>query len=224
MSACFEYMYFIITTKPRKLLLLHNLENSFEIKTEMLKDNYSLVIVREELSKIVSTLIAHEIKSKILSPFISEEMYKELSINKYNNIRLKTNVSESATLSRILFFKNDSSDKYLYMGPKTESIKDTLLKIRELNSILEEHDLYITEEMFLLKFRDLLIKAIENTILKEAKEDYYTISSIEAQNETFTLSCIAEFILLASEYYTKDEIKEYLETEVLSELDSGFEK
>lgn len=212
-------MLFIIIENQKKDNLLENIEHSLEVNSELLKEGFSLIISKDKIRKVFNILSQEKIKAKILPPFISEDLYNTVFENE-NHYLDKIDLTEN-TLDKLFIKKHTiKSNSFYYIGPNDKSIKEVTTAISDFNLLLDENNLLIGREIFLMGFKDLLLKAIENTIKKEIDEDYYTIESVEAQNESFFLSCVAEFILLASEFYTKEEIKTYIESDLMNELDS----
>ena len=94
---------------------------------------------------------------------------------------------------------------------------DIKKRIDYLNERLKNADLLISAHKIRPTLFYCFIKAIKDINLQEIEQNDITLESVEARNKDFFMMVVAEFIIQANDYYTKEEIKQFLEERILDE-------
>lgn len=200
------------------------------LKSNIIKDNYILVVISGKLEIIAGFLRTENIKARLLIPYINtrvfEEIFGEATAHQWN---LKpVFLSKQTLLQSILAAEKNlrvASNLYYYVGAKSQDeVIESINFIEVINHQLKTRDLLIPEHDILLHQRDIFLEVVNKTLEKKLKKGVSLMDELKSQEEDFFLNCIADYILLASEKYTKEEIENYLRTELLVELDRRGKK
>ena len=94
------------------------------------------------------------------------------------------------------------------------SLTSDMLKkfINSLNRELHIHELLLDYADIRPTLLDFLVKSIKEIHLEESRKD---AEITKERNEDFYLNVVAEFIILSSGFYKKDEVKDFIEERLL---------
>lgn len=191
--------------------------NLTKIESSFVNPDYNIISVSGRPYSIFNFIANYKLKALFLPSFLSKKIYdKEFGeANQYLDV---VEYEEENLVDKAIQNDFNFNDELYYNLNKK---KPTHLKeINEFNKLLKEQNLLLDKNKLLLTLRDFFVMAIENCIRKEKEYEYYTIESINTQNKNFHNSVVAEFILLADNYYSTEDIERFIE-ELKNELYNG---
>lgn len=196
-------------------------------KLETFLDREGLFIILE--SNEVPEIFLHEmfvsnIHARVLEPWLSEYILERF-IDLSPFVDIDRRPATELTLTQRLFnnaFCNESDVKgfnslneiYYDYGEMTNKGQHYIRTATWINKELDRVGMLIKETAIRPSLFSFLVQSIKSVNLEELENDF-SIEEIDERNKTFNELVIAELILRASDYYSKEEIKEFIKGRIL---------
>lgn len=214
-------IYLIIKESDSSELEEFKKQETYSILDKM-NSAYSLYCIEGDYRQVVNTLIVKNVKGLFVHPWLSESLIEAIvgisdeeilkkiphgkNQNKLLNNLLIDHIEDKPLSSMIETFYD-----YGFLINKEETDNQT---IDENNRRLDFRGLRINMEDIRPSLLDFFVKSLKTTTKEDLLKLDREMNTSEERNEEFPYNVLANFILLASDYYTKEEIKEFLEKEV----------
>lgn len=214
---------------------IRRLENVVEkIKSSLDKEGmFSLCKTMTRLDEVLDMLYKHSVRAMFLEMWVSETLLKAMTKadeSLFENPRLAHELSVDQRIfnSIILNFYGvrgyrSQKEKYYnygylinkpFKGVSPNSVKK---KIDFLNERLKVAELLISKKEIKPSMLLCFIQSLKEMNIDELRYSDMTIDEIEQRHEEFYELVLSEFILQSSEYYSKEDIKSFIEKRILSE-------
>lgn len=191
-----------------------------EIYSKTLKNDFMVIDIKAELPDVIRLLERDKIRSCFLLPLLSSSsfvsLYGEEVLYKFKilPIRYQNSYFEDV-ISSTLNISPKHTGKYINLLELDGDKKISLSDLENANMKLMNKGLFIFKsesKIDLIEIFNNAIKEIINDELLNLNID--NIREIERRNKEFYHEVIAEFILQASNFYTKEEISKFLKAKL----------
>ena len=189
-----------------------------EVYSSILKENYTLLIINNQILELQEFLIRERIEAQFIYPYLSVSLFNTIygeQIAKEKELT-KIKLPESILENLIACEKNKLPQYncyFYYIGDLIQKDNYSIENLMMANKALSYNNLLMPISHIKMTLRDLLLFSIEKTISKEKETENLTIIDSKIQNENFFMEGLTNFLLLAIKYYGTEEIKEYLQKE-----------
>ena len=196
-------------------------EETYSILDKM-NSNYILYCLNDDYRRVANTVIAKDVKTLFVHPWLSESLIKDIVGIKDKSIlqKIPSSKEKNKLLNNLLIdyveekpFSSMTETFYDYGYLINEELTDDSL-IDEVNRRLDFRGLKISMEDIRPSLLDFFVKSLKTTTKEDLLKLDREMNTSEERNEEFPYNVLANFILFASDYYTKEEIREFLEKEV----------
>lgn len=196
-------------------------EETYSILDKM-NSNYILYCLNDDYRRVANTVIAKDVKTLFVHPWLSESLIKDIVGIKDKSIlqKIPSSKEKNKLLNNLLIdyveekpFSSMTETFYDYGYLINGELTDDSL-IDEVNRRLDFRGLKISMEDIRPSLLDFFVKSLKTTTKEDLLKLDREMNTSEERNEEFPYNVLANFILFASDYYTKEEIREFLEKEV----------
>lgn len=196
-------------------------EETYSILDKM-NSNYVLYCLNDDYRRVANTVIAKDVKTLFVHPWLSESLIKDIVGIKDKSIlqKIPSSKEKNKLLNNLLIdyveekpFSSMTETFYDYGYLINGELTDDSL-IDEVNRRLDFRGLKISMEDIRPSLLDFFVKSLKTTTKEDLLKLDREMNTSEERNEEFPYNVLANFILFASDYYTKEEIREFLEKEV----------
>lgn len=196
-------------------------EETYSILDKM-NSNYILYCLNDDYRRVANTVIAKDVKTLFVHPWLSESLIKDIVGIKDESIlqKIPSSKEKNKLLNNLLIdyveekpFSSMTETFYDYGYLINGELTDDSL-IDEVNRRLDFRGLKISMEDIRPSLLDFFVKSLKTTTKEDLLKLDREMNTSEERNEEFPYNVLANFILFASDYYTKEEIREFLEKEV----------
>lgn len=213
--------YFIIETPGIEAV------DDLIIKVDSILDDngtYSLCSINSNYKFFIDRIIKGSIKVRFLDMYVSSEILEKLtgkSAVDFKDLDKTTNLTQNEIMFNNIFFRssrrrfNRTTDIFYNYGLLINkiykpSLTSDMLKrfIDTLNKELDINRLLLNYVDIRPTLLDFFVKSIKEIHLEERKK---SVKATKERNEDFYLNVVAEFIILSSGFYKKDEVKDFIE-------------
>lgn len=196
-------------------------EETYSILDKM-NSNYILYCLNDDYRRVANTVIAKDVKTLFVHPWLSESLIKDIVGIKDKSIlqKIPSSKEKNKLLNNLLIdyveekpFSSMTETFYDYGYLINGELTDDGL-VDEVNRRLDFRGLKISMEDIRPSLLDFFVKSLKTTTKEDLLKLDREMNTSEERNEEFPYNVLANFILFASDYYTKEEIREFLEKEV----------
>lgn len=214
--------YFIIEKSK------YNIIKDLVVKSDSLLDRnnaYVLCSAYDNYKELMSRLLNNKIKTRFLEMWITKDVLTQLTGQSIDNFKGLSKSSEITNNQKI--FNNILNNKtnsykpeyYYNYGLMINKVYDkdlnenTLKKfIDTLNLKLKSYNILLNNYDIRPSLLDFFIDSIKEIQLEESK---LSKKELEDRNDEFYLNVVAEFIILSSGFYEKEEVKNFISERLL---------
>lgn len=196
-----------------------------ELETFLDREGLFIILKSNEVPEIfLHEMFVSNIHARVLEPWLSEYILERF-IDLSPFIDIDRRPAKELTLAQRLFnnaFCNESDVKgfnslneiYYDYGEMTNKGQQYVRTAIWINKELERVGMLIKETVIRPSLFSFLVQSIKSINLEELEHDF-SIEEIDERNKTFNELVIAELILRASDYYNKEEIREFIKGRIL---------